>query len=92
LSRETFHPNAYIPSIKNKKAGLKARSLILNSLIETPLKPKDLCLKTGLSSSTLHYHLKLLEKHNLIRRRKISKRRFMIERTGLGQKQIQNFT
>lgn len=92
MAEENFHPNAYIPSIRNRKAGLKARSLILNSIAKTPLKPRELRSKTGLSLSSLHYHLKLLEKHRLVRKRKIGKKRFIVEETGLGQKQIQNFT
>jgi len=92
LAEETFNPNAYIPSMKNMKSGLKARTLILNSLTKSPLQLKDLRLKTGLTSSSINYHLKILEKHRLIRKKHVSKRKVVVEQTGLGQKLIKNFT
>jgi len=77
--------------MRNKKTGLKTRSLILNVLTEKPLTLRDLRHKTGLKPSVLGYHLKLLEKHNLIRKKNLSKRKVMVEETGSGQKMIKNF-
>jgi predicted transcriptional regulator len=81
------NPNAYLPNFKNRKAGVKARSLILNALKTKPLNVGELKSQTGLSESSIRYHLKLLEKVRLVRRMG-SKRKLSYELTGLGQQPI----
>jgi DNA-binding transcriptional ArsR family regulator len=83
------HPNAYIPYMRNRKAGLIARTLILRALDKERVSINTLLSETKLSQSSLRYHLKLLEEHKLIKRVDISGRRGkLIESTGLGQQPI----
>jgi len=91
MSEINFHPNAHIPSMRNKKSGLKARTEILNTMSDTPISLKKLRELTKLSSSSLSYHLKLLEKHQFIQKKQLSKREVNVELTGRGQKIIQNY-
>ncbi|MEM3737509.1 MAG: winged helix-turn-helix domain-containing protein [Candidatus Bathyarchaeia archaeon] len=88
LPWEIQHPNAFIPNLKNRKAGLRARSLILKALEERDLSLRDLSEQINLAPSTLLYHLKLLESRKLVQRRHVAKRRFVWEQTGLGQQPI----
>lgn len=87
MSEAGFHPNAYIPGWRNRKAGLKARTLILHALNRRRLFLRDLRSETRLTSSALCYHLRLLEKHRLVRRVLVGKKTVWIS-TGLGQQSI----
>ena len=49
MSKLVFHPNAYIPLMRNKKSGLKARTEILNNISRTPISLKDLERKPNLA-------------------------------------------
>jgi DNA-binding HxlR family transcriptional regulator len=88
LSEEIQHPNAFIPNLRNRKAGIHARSLILRALEEKSYSVKELREQTNMMPSTLRYHLRLLESNMLIRRRPMAKRRVIWEQTGLGQQPI----
>ncbi len=85
-----YHPNAYIPSIINKSPGLEKRTKILNILAERKINLKNLQQKTGIKTSTLNYHLKLLEKHGIVKRRRIGKG-VVIEELGMGQRTIKEY-
>ncbi len=87
MARPTYNPNAYLPNFKNRRAGLKARSLILDTLGRHPSDMEGLRSETGLSTSCLRYHLRLLERCRLVRRVK-SGRKVTYELTGLGQQPI----
>ncbi|MHC1590349.1 MAG: winged helix-turn-helix domain-containing protein [Candidatus Hecatellaceae archaeon] len=87
LAGRVFNPNAYLPNFRNRKVGVKARSLILNALGEKPLNTGGLKSETGLSEGSLRYHLKLLERYKLVRRIK-SGRKASYQLTGLGQQPI----
>ena len=84
---EVPNPNAYLPNFKNRKAGVKARTLILNALKAKPLNVGELKSQTSLSESSIRYHLGLLERARLVRRSG-SKRKSSYELTGLGQQPI----
>ena len=84
---EVPNPNAYLPNFKNRKAGVKARTLILNALKAKPLNVGELKSETGLSEASIRYHLRLLEKVRLVRKTS-SGRRASYELTGLGQQSI----
>lgn len=92
MSKLVFHPNAYIPLMRNKKSGLKARTEILNNISRTPISLKDLRKKTKLSPASITYHLKILEKHRLIQKSKLSRSEVSVKSTELGQKIIRNYT
>jgi len=88
LAGGSFNPNAYLPNFKNRRAGVRARSIILNMLGQgKTLIVVELKGGTGLSENSIRYHLKLLEKYRLVRR-KGSGRKTCYELTGLGQQPI----
>ncbi|RLI34472.1 hypothetical protein DRO53_03445 [Candidatus Bathyarchaeota archaeon] len=87
MARAAFNPNAYLPNFKNRRAGLKARTLILDALGKHPSDIETLRSETGLSTSSLRYHLRLLESRRLVRKIR-SGRRVTYELTGLGQQPI----
>ncbi len=91
MPKINFHPNAYIPHLRNKKKGLKARTKILNEISDIAISLKELKEKTNLTNSSLTYHLKLLEKNKFIQKKKTSKNMINIKITGLGQKNIKNY-
>ncbi|WP_309492329.1 winged helix-turn-helix domain-containing protein [Candidatus Hecatella orcuttiae] len=88
MSEEHFHPNAYLPRWRNKKAGVRARTLILYALDRRQLPLRDLRSETQLTSSALNYHLKLLEEHRLVRRVPAGRGKTVWTATGLGQQSI----
>ena len=89
MAEAKIHPNAYIPYMRNRRSGLESRTTILKALRKGAVSINILLLETGLSRSSLHYHLKLLEEHKLVRIVKITgKRGKQIESTGLGQQPI----
>lgn len=89
MAEVKVHPNAYIPFMRNRKAGLKARTVILKALRKGTTPTNILLSETKLSRSSLRYHLKLLEEHKFIRMMEVSgKRGKLIESTGLGQQPI----
>jgi len=79
------HPNAYLLNLRNKKKGVEARSIILSHLASSPHTAKELETLCRLKYSRLAYHLKLMEKHKVVRKRTLAKRRVVWEQTGLGQ-------
>jgi predicted transcriptional regulator len=74
--------------MRNKKKGIEARSMILKTLETKSYSTKDLLKNTNLHYSALLYHLKLLEKNKLIKRKAESKKLTLWEKTGLGQQSI----
>ncbi len=89
MAEAKVHPNAYIPFMRNRKAGLKARTTILKALRKGSVSTKLLLSETKLSRSSLRYHLKLLEEHKFIRMVGASgKRGKLVESSGLGQQPI----
>jgi DNA-binding transcriptional ArsR family regulator len=89
MAEAKIHPNAYIPFMRNRKAGLKARTTILKALRKGSVSTKLLLSETKLSRSALHYHLKLLKEHKFIRIVEVSgKRGKLVESTGLGQQPL----
>jgi len=86
MLKETFHPNAYLSRIRNVKLGLKARTKILKVLDTGPLKTVNITKETGLHYSVTLYHLKLLEKEGIVRRK--GNKPFIWNLTGFGQKRL----
>jgi predicted transcriptional regulator len=77
-----------IPNLRNRKAGVRARSLFLRTLEEKSYTVKELREQTNMTPSALRYHLKLLEGNMLIRKKLVAKRSVFWEQTGLGQQTI----
>jgi len=86
LIRETYHPNAYLSSIRNVKLGLKARTRILNVLEIHSGDAKTLAQEAGMPYWVVIHHLRLLEAEETVERR--GNRPYAWLLTGLGQKRL----
>jgi len=87
MPKETYHPNAYLLEFRNNRLGLKARSIILNTLEKGGVEAKIIAKQTGLPYSVIMHHLKLLERRLIVRKK--GKKPSLWELTGLGQKRLQ---
>ena len=83
----SFHPNAFLQLKRNVKAGLVARTKILNVLETTNRNAHDICRESGLSYACVIYHLKSLKAETLVSRSG-TKRPFMWALTNLGQQKL----
>jgi len=84
--KENYHPNAYLHNVKGVKRGLTARTKILNFIEQTLSSASTMAVKTDLSYEAILYHLHLLEAEGTVRRK--SKRPYLWELTGSGQKRL----
>jgi len=82
-----FHPNAFLQLKRNVKAGLVARTKILNVLETGNKSARDLCRESGLTYACVIYHLKSLRTEKLISRSG-GKRPFRWALTNLGQQKL----
>jgi len=82
-----FHPNAFLQLKRNVKAGLVARTKILNVLETGNRSAGDVCREAGLSYACVIYHLKSLRTEKLVSR-SCTKRPFMWALTNLGQQKL----
>jgi len=64
----SLHPKAYLKSKRNVKAGLIARSKILQTLEKNPHDAPQIREETGLSYACVTYHLKTMKKDRLVER------------------------
>jgi DNA-binding transcriptional ArsR family regulator len=91
MLKETFHPNAYLASIKNTKLGLRARTKILNVLEkltgDAHEVAKELAKESGLRYAVTMHHLKLLTAEGIVERK--GSRPYVWGLTGLGQKRLE---
>ena len=88
LSRRSIHPNAILPNLKNMSKGVEARSLILMSLEGKELTTRDIANLTKMSYSRVAYHLALLRKRMLVKRKGDKRGKISWQLSGLGQQQI----
>jgi len=82
-----FHPNAFLQLKRNVKAGLVARTKILNVLETGNRIAGDVCRASGLTYACVIYHLKSLRTEKLVSRSG-TKRPFMWALTNLGQQKL----
>jgi len=82
-----FHPNAFLHLKRNVKAGLVARTKILNVLETNNRTARDVCKESGLSYACVIYHLKSLRNEKLVSRSG-TKRPFIWALTNLGQQKL----
>ena len=87
MLKETYHPNAYLASIKNMKLGLRARTRILNALEKLSVDAKSIAKDTGLHYGVVMHHLKLLKTEDIVNRR--GSKPYVWTLTGLGQKRLE---
>jgi predicted Rossmann fold nucleotide-binding protein DprA/Smf involved in DNA uptake len=88
MLKETYHPNAYLSSIKNVKRGLKARTQIITLLERHSAELKAIIRETEMHYGVILHHLKLLQLEGIVDR-KSGKPSFWIL-TGAGQKRLLN--
>jgi hypothetical protein len=86
MSRETYHPNAYLENIKNIKRGLKARTKILDTLEKFSADAKTVMQNTELAYGVVIHHLKLLEAEDITQRK--GTKPYIWALTGRGQKRL----
>lgn len=84
-----YHPNAYLPNIKEVKPGLKSRSKILNLLENLPQTTRKIAEGTELTYGNTLYHLRLMERFDVVERDK-SNRTHIWYQTGSGQQVLNN--
>lgn len=87
MLKETYHPNAYLASIKNMKLGLRARTRILNVLEKLSVDAKSIAKDAGLPYGVVMHHLRLLEAEGIINRK--GSKPYVWALTGLGQKRLE---
>jgi predicted transcriptional regulator len=88
MSREAYHPNAYLSNIKNIRLGLQSRTRILNVLDKHSLDAKNIAEKTGMHYGVIIHHLRLLEAEGIAERKHGKPHIWVL--TGLGQKRLVN--
>jgi predicted transcriptional regulator len=82
-----FHPNAFLRLKRNVKAGLIARTKILNVLEAGNKSVGEVCRESGLTYACVIYHLKSLRTENLVSRSG-AKRPFKWALTNFGQQKL----
>jgi len=87
MSKETYHPNAYLASIKNTKLGLRARTRALNVLEKLTGDAKEVAKESGLRYAVIMHHLKLLTAEGIVGRK--GSRPYVWSLTGMGQKRLE---
>ncbi len=88
MVKETYHPKAYLSSIKNIKRGLKARTLVLNVLERHSVDTKTTGSEAGIPYAVAMHHLKLLKSEGIVERK--GDKPYVWVLTGLGQKRLLN--
>jgi predicted transcriptional regulator len=87
MLKETYHPNAYLASIRNMKLGLRARTKILNALEKLSGDAKEVAKESGLCYGVVMHHLKLLAAEDIVQRK--GSRPYVWGLTGMGQKRLE---
>ena len=87
MLKETYHPNAYLESIKNMKLGLRARTRVLDVLEKLSVDAKSIAKDAGMSYGGVMHHLKLLEAEGIVNRK--GSKPYVWTLTGLGQKRLE---
>ena len=83
----SFHPNAFLQLKRNVKAGLVARTKILNVLETGNRSARDVCRESSLSYACVIYHLKSLKTEKLVSCSS-TKKPFIWAPTKLGQQKL----
>jgi len=84
--KETYHPNAYLTSLRNIRLGLRARTKILNVLEERSSDAKTVAKTADMHYGVVMHHLKLLQSEGIVRREGRKSSTWSL--TGIGQKRL----
>ena len=88
MLKETYHPNAYLTSLRNVSLGLRARTKILDALEKGSSNAKKIADQAGMRYSVVMHHLKLLWSEGIVRREGGKPSVWTL--TGAGQKRLMN--
>ena len=86
MFKGTYHPKAFLSARRNIRPGLVARTKIVLLLEKGALNTKLLVQQTGLSYSSVQYHLHLLEVEKIISHK--GRKPYSWELTGIGQQRL----
>jgi len=86
MFKGSYHPKAFLIRKRNVGRGLVARTRIVLSLEEAWSTARMLSSKTGLSYSSVLYHLHLMEDEYIVARE--GRRPYTWKLTGMGQKTL----
>jgi len=86
MAKEIWHPNAYLSGVRNVRLGLRARTLILNTLEKRSMNAKTIANEAGLHYGVVIHHLKLLEKEGIVDRKRGRPHTWLL--TGVGQRRL----
>jgi len=86
MSKETYHPKAYLSHIRNIKRGLMSRTQILAVLERGHAEAKIIAKEAGMRYSVVMHHLKLLRAEGIVDQR--GSRPVVWTLTGIGQKRL----
>jgi len=86
MSRDHFHPKAFLLRTKNIRPGLAARTKIAVLLENDSLSAGLISEKSGLSYSSVLHHLHLMEKDHIVAKSNEKPYKWML--TGAGQKTL----
>jgi len=90
MSKETYHPKAYLSNIKNIRLGLRARTRILNLLDKHSADAKTISQEAGMHYGVVMHHLRLLEAESIVERKHSKPHIWVL--TGIGQKRLVNLS
>lgn len=86
MSRNAYHPNAYLSRIKNIRLGLKARTKILDVLERKSVDGNALAIEATMHYGVIMHHLKLLEAEEIVERK--GRKPYVWVLTGVGQRRL----
>ncbi|KPV61552.1 MAG: hypothetical protein AOA65_2369 [Candidatus Bathyarchaeota archaeon BA1] len=88
MSKQAYHPKAFLSLKKNVRLGLITRTRIILLLERRVSNAKTIAQETGLSYTTVLRHLHLLENENIFMRK--GSKPYLWELTGAGQQRLTN--
>jgi predicted transcriptional regulator len=88
MSKEIYHPNAYLRNLRNIRLGLRARTKILNALEKGSANAKTVAKEATMHYGAAMHHLKLLQLEGIVRRG--GGKNAVWALTGTGQKRLDN--
>jgi len=86
MSKEIYHPNAYLRNLRNIRLGLKARTKILNALERGSGNGRTVAKEAAMHYGAAMHHLRLLQSEGLVERS--AGKRAVWSLTGVGQKRL----
>ena len=86
MSRDSYHPKAFLLKTRNVKKGLVARTKIVSTLDSIHCSARVINERTGVHYSSILHHLHLMKDERIVERN--DKKPYIWKLTGLGQKKL----